>query len=103
MFSTSYYTEDRPRGATPFLKVGRKEREPAQGLDSREKIGEPPLDLAHCIPVPDFGKLHSGLVNLYLVIVDKAALLRKVEAFFETHPEKRSMRYAAKCLSVKDM
>jgi len=61
------------------------------------------VDLAHCISSADFGKLHGGLVNLYLVIVDKAALLRKIEAFFEKHPEKRSMRYAAKCLSVKDM
>ena len=50
----------------------------------------------------------AGTIDFYEVKVDparfdKAALLRKVEAFFEKHPEKRSMRYAAKCLSVKDM
>lgn len=50
----------------------------------------------------------AGTIDFYEVKVDpvrfdKAALLRKVEAFFEKHPEKRSMRYAAKCLSIKDM
>ena len=69
--------------------------------DAKVGVWTKSVDLAHSRA--DFGKLHDGLVNLYLVIVDKAALLRKVEAFFEKHPEKRSMRYAAKCLSVKDM
>ena len=50
----------------------------------------------------------AGTIDFYEVKVDpvrfdKAALLRKVEAFFEKHPEKRSMRHTAKCLSVKDM
>ena len=50
----------------------------------------------------------AGTIDFYEVKVDrarfdKAALLRKVEAFFEKHPEKRSMRHSAKCLSVKDM
>ena len=50
----------------------------------------------------------AGTIDFYEVKVDparfdKAALLRKVEAFFEKHPEKRSMRHKAKCLSVKDM
>ena len=50
----------------------------------------------------------AGTIDFYEVKVDparfdKAALLRKVEAFFEKHPEKRSLRHAAKCLSVKDM
>ena len=50
----------------------------------------------------------AGTIDFYEVKVDparfdKAALLRKIEAFFEKHPEKRSMRYAVKCLSVKDM
>ena len=50
----------------------------------------------------------AGTIDFYEVKVDparfdKAALLRKVEAFFEKHPEKRSMRHAARCLSVKDM
>ena len=50
----------------------------------------------------------AGTIDFYEVKVDparfdKAALLRKIEAFFEKHPEKRSMRHKAKCLSVKDM
>ena len=50
----------------------------------------------------------AGTIDFYEVKVDparfdKAALLRKVEAFFEKHPEELSMRHKAKFLSVKDM
>ena len=50
----------------------------------------------------------AGTIDFYEVKVDRVrfdrpSLLRKVEAFFEKHPEKRSLRHTAKCLSVKDM
>ena len=34
---------------------------------------------------------------------DNAAMDRKIEAFFEKNPEKRSLRQSARCLSLNDM
>ena len=47
-------------------------------------------------------------IDFYEVKTDPArysqeTLARKVEAFFEKHPEKRSLRHTLRCLSVNDM
>ena len=50
----------------------------------------------------------AGTIDFYEVKVDpvrfdEGLLRRKVEAFFEKHPEKRAFRHSARCLSVNDM
>ena len=50
----------------------------------------------------------AGAVDLFEVKVDRArfdekAFARKIEAFFEKHPEKKSLRQSARCLSLDDM
>ena len=50
----------------------------------------------------------AGTIDFYEVKVDRArfdkdAFSRKIEAFFEKHPEKRSLRQSARCLSLDDM
>ena len=50
----------------------------------------------------------AGTIDFYEVKVDRArfdkdAFSRKIEAFFEKHPEKKSLRRSARCLSLDDM
>lgn len=50
----------------------------------------------------------AGAVDFFEVKVDRArfdekAFARKIEAFFEKHPEKKSLRQSARCLSLDDM
>ena len=50
----------------------------------------------------------AGTINFYEVKVDRARfdkdnLARKIEAFFAKHPEKKSLRQSARCLSLGDM
>ena len=50
----------------------------------------------------------TGTIDFYEVKVDRArfdkdAFSRKIEAFLEKHPEKRSLRKSARCLSLDDM
>ena len=50
----------------------------------------------------------AGTIDFFEVKVDRArfdekAFARKVEAFFEKHPEKRTLRRSARCLSLDDM
>ena len=50
----------------------------------------------------------AGTINFYEVKSDRTRysrehLERKVEAFFEKHPEKRCLRHSLQCLSLDDM
>ena len=50
----------------------------------------------------------AGTIDFYEVKVDRArfdkdAFSRKIEAFFEKHPEKKSLRRSMRCLSLDDM
>ena len=50
----------------------------------------------------------AGTIDFYEVKVDRVrfnedAFARKIEAFYDKHPEKRSLRHSARCLSLDDM